>query len=773
MDFGDLPVDAPPRADSTRTRWSIIRLIWHREMRDQLRDRRTVLMIVGLPLVLYPVLGLCVLTFASQFFDKPSRIGIVKPTAEPLEFPQRPAPFEPASVAAIVGFASQPGLAAGVAVPISSAHLDDPPLVRKSTFASPFVRRDEPVAIDQRLKVVWFDSEAEAAKELEAGHIDLLLSASPDFYADLHKAEMGIEFHPSTAELPLGAFPPGRATIRLKFKQENDAGEHAMLRLRGVLDKWRTDLKKVRFVRRGLNAAFDNPFDLDEPKSPHSESDPLKLVEMVIRVFPFMLVMWALAGALYPAVDLCAGEKERGTLETLLISPAGRQEIVLGKFLTIWVFSIASALLNLASMGLTTARFGAILPAGSFPIAALFWCILLSLPLCAFFSAISLAIGAYARSSKEGQYYLMPLFLLTMPLIFVTLAPGVELSPFYSLVPVTGVALLMQKLMTSPGLATVPWLYFIPVLAPIAIYSGLALRWAIDQFQREEVLFREAERLDLKLWLRRAFQEKTATATPGQAMFCFVLLLGLAWMGQGLGGEVAIRHIVVMLAFVATPPMLMAILLNQRPIESLRLRLPSGRDLGLAIGFAALLLPAIVWGRRDLLRDNHQLEDLLGDVGAKASLAQLIAFGLLPTIAEELAFRGFILTGLRKRYRPRTAVMLCAFLGALFHMNVFRFVPIFGMGVLLGVVTLRSGSVWPAMLLRFLAKTAFLVSLPLGDRIADVMTPGWLWMIVVAVTASLAAAAAWNLFWRATVFDGERAASGEDRGEGGPSRRRT
>src|SRR5207248_4564139 len=111
------------------------------------------------------------------------------------------------------------------------------------------------------------------------------------------------------------------------------------------------------------------------------------------RVFPFILVMWSLAGALYPAVDLCAGEKERGTMETLLISPASREEIVWGKFLTIWVFSAATALLNLASMGLTTAVFGHQLPHGALKPAAIFWCVLLAVPLSAFFSAICLAVG--------------------------------------------------------------------------------------------------------------------------------------------------------------------------------------------------------------------------------------------------------------------------------------------------------------------------------------------------------------------------------------------
>src|SRR6202041_4173027 len=94
-------------------------------------------------------------------------------------------------------------------------------------------------------------------------------------------------------------------------------------------------------------------------------------------------------------------------------------------------------------------------------IEALAWCVVLSLPQSAFFSAISLSVGAYARSSKEGQYYLMPLFLVTMPLIFLTLAPGVELNPFYSMVPVTGVALLLQSLMQAGIPQQSHWLYFI------------------------------------------------------------------------------------------------------------------------------------------------------------------------------------------------------------------------------------------------------------------------------------------------------------------------
>src|SRR5262249_24749313 len=333
------------------------------------------------------------------------------------------------------------------------------------------------------------------------------------------------------------------------------------------LGRWKAQLKEVRFLRQGLSAQFDEPFALRNALVPSEEVLAAStLLDMLVRTFPFLLVMWSLAGALYPAVDLCAGEKERGTMETLLISPVSREELVSGKFLTIWVLSAATAFLNLASMGITSTQFSGMLPRDVLRPAGMLWCVLLVLPLSAFFSAISPAIGAYARSSKEGQYYLMPLFLVTTPLIALTFAPGVELNAFYSLVPVTGVALLMQRLMTAP-LDKVPWLYFVPVLVPMALYSWLALRWAIEQFKREEVLFREAERWEMRRWLRRLFREKEALPSTGQALFAFALILVLRWLvlDDGDPGSLVIRTGISYLAFVATPPLLMALLLTTRP----------------------------------------------------------------------------------------------------------------------------------------------------------------------------------------------------------------
>lgn len=745
-------------------RWSIIRLIWLRELRDQLRDRRTLVMIAGLPLLLYPVLGLAVTQLARGFVEQPSPVGIVIGSGPARDFPpRRPDAAGRSPLPALGLLAAAPGnvpalLGACTLERAGREILDYRPFIRNGRIL-PEVRIPAGHLDDRVLVRLVFLDELDLER-LDRGEVDLILTAPDDFFTGLEAGE--------------AADAGPRPALQLHARPSDDRSRLAARRMAPLLEVWKKRLQRARLARRGLPPQFGNPYELRDPTSAASIDMQGRVADMMIRVFPFMLVMWSLAGALYPAVDICAGEKERGTMETLLITPAGREEIVLGKFLTIWVFSAGTALLNLLSMGITALLIGELLPEGGLSPIALFWCVLLCLPQAALFSAVSLAIGAYARSSKEGQYYLMPLFLVTMPLLFLTLAPGVELNPLYALVPVTGVALLMQRLMTSAGLEQVPWLYFAPVLVPMAVYSWLALRWAIVQFQREEVLFREAERLDVRLWLRRLLREKEALPTTGQAFFCFGLILLLRWLSFGLGGgwSSEIHTAVSLIAFVAAPPLFMAVMLNTRPFAALALRRPPNlREVGIAAALAVLLLPplaaltqaAAAW-LPDLLRDPHPIVVILralseGDDLTSGQLGRyLLAYALLPAVCEELAFRGFILTGLQSRLRPRNAVLLGAFLFALYHMNVFLSVPMFCLGVALGLLTRRSGSLLPAVSLHFLHNAALILGIPLGRYIEEWL-PGVaaaLWPVLVAACVALAGALLWWLY-RKPYADLERA----------------
>ena len=584
---------------------------------------------------------------------------------------------------------------------------------------------------------------------LEERRVDLILSAPEDFFAALDSNE-------DLADLP-------RPALQIHARRDDSRSRLAQHRMTWILDSWKKDVRSVRMARKGLTEQFLDPFEMRLPAEPDGAVSKDNVIDMVVRIFPFMLVMWSLAGALYPAVDLCAGEKERGTMETLLITPAGREEIVLGKFLTIWVFSSSTALLNLLSMGITTSLFSSYMPHGGISVAALLWCVVLSLPQAAFFSAISLAIGAYARSSKEGQYYLMPLFVVTMPLIFLTLAPGVELNPLYSLVPVTGVALLMQRLMTASNLGEIPWAYFVPVLAPIGLYSWLALRWAIEQFNREEVLFREAERLDPVLWLKSLFRDKEPLPTTGQAFFCLAILLGLRWLSMSLGNRWSpeMHSAITQLAFVAMPALIMVLLLNTQPGEGLYMHWPRGRETVLAALLALLLLPALIgltqavalWSP-DAPDGKHPLIKILSEISKPTDLdtTQLLlyflAFALVPAICEEIAFRGFVLHGLHHGFRPRNAVLMSSFFFALFHLNVFLFLPTFLLGVVLGLLTVRSRSLFPAIVFHLLHNSVLIALIPLSlyseGMLPRLAQDAWPWLIALCLIA--AAALVWWLY---------------------------
>lgn len=658
-------------------RWSIIRLIWLRELRDQLRDRRTVFMIAVLPVLLYPLGGFAFLQVASTFLNQPAVVGLVG--AENLH-PWRS-----------TGPNAYPALLAerDVGLTFAEEYSPEGKKVRFRTLDAPGPA-DFPAGIDRH--------------ELDSRAVDAILAVPPRFQERVEAGE--------------------QPTVYLLSREKDETSRIAATRVGAGLARWKRDLRRVRFVRQGLPADFDETVKVEEhpPRPAGRPAAAENIFGLLVRIFPFILVMWALAGALYPAVDVCAGEKERGTMETLLISPAGREEIVWGKFLTIWVFSSVTALLNMLSMVVTAWQFGSALPGGTIKVAALFWAVVLLLPLSAFFSALCLAVGAYARSSKEGQYYLMPLFLVTMPLIFLTLAPGVELSPFWSMVPVTGVALLLQRLMLdAPGDRGI-WLYFVPVLAPMVIYCWLALRWAIAQFKSEEVLFREAERLDIGLWLRRLLREKEPLPSAGEAIFCFAVILALRWasFGIGLGQPLWARTGIMQLAFVATPALFMAVMLTTRPARGLSLRAPPAWALAIAPLLALALLPPLAEltlailrqfpGLEELLKQNHPLtrELLAGASGRAGELQLFIVMAVLPALCEELAFRGFILRGLLRGFSPWTAICLSSFLFSLYQMNVFQFVPHFLFGIVLALLVVRSGSVWPAVLFHLVHNTVLM-----------------------------------------------------------------
>ena len=275
-------------------------------------------------------------------------------------------------------------------------------------------------------------------------------------------------------------------------------------RLTALVSAWEKRLREERFTARKLPKDFYQVLTLENPQTdkPKAKRAADELRDTFARVFPFILIMWLVAGAIQPAVDMTAGEKERGTMETLLISPAERSEIVAGKWLAVTLFSFASVVWNvlwLAGGGFLVA---ALLGSPILNPVGVLACVVLALPLAMLFSAVCVALGVFAKSTKEGQYYLMPLILIVMPLAFWAMLPGTELTVLTAIVPVTGPMLLQGRMLAVSGDGVPVW-YFLPVLASSALWVSLALVLAVRQFKTESVLFRESSPVSKRRWRRR------------------------------------------------------------------------------------------------------------------------------------------------------------------------------------------------------------------------------------------------------------------------------
>jgi sodium transport system permease protein len=445
----------------------IVRLIARREMRDLLRDRRTVLIILVLPVVLYPIFGLVGVLFAFTMLEQKVIIGV----AGMEHLPQPRA--HPEGI-----------VAGGLWLAECERRLDDPPLFVDGKFPSSYVKAEGELG-----GIVVKPLDSDDLAPLNSRQVDAMLIVPPDFQEKLKRGE--------------------RPSVTILGREGDETSKLATRRLGGIITRWQHRFKEVRFARLGLPVDFDEPIGIIDPQEdrPVAAKTADELRDMLVRFFPFLLVMWTMAGALHPAIDLTAGEKERGTMETLLISPAERGEIVAGKFLAVWLFTSIAALWNLLWMGGGALVLGFFLPFPIISYGGLGWAALFALPLAALFSAIAIGLGVFARSSKEGQHYLMPLFLITLPLTLWSMTPGLKLSFALSVVPITGLSLLLRQLMSVGGEPVAP-AYWIGVVGSLLVCVALALWWAAMQFTREGVLFREAERFSLFGWMRTAVGKK-------------------------------------------------------------------------------------------------------------------------------------------------------------------------------------------------------------------------------------------------------------------------
>jgi sodium transport system permease protein len=705
---------ARPRLDLRK-----IRIVFQRELRDQLRDRRTLFMVMGLPVLLYPALGIGMLQMAVVFSEKPRTVVMLGSDSLP-----DPGLMDGSAFAA--RWFSDPTDAKRLTVE-TTGRPDTSPESAKRLSDARAIRK----LFDQRSELTGTDNldspPPENVQELQRlnelinvrlrdADIDVLV-VIPDGFADsVEEVNRLIASRTQTAEDPSG-YP--RPVILVSGDEKSLI---ASRRVQRVFDSWEDELLRLRLEAAGLPRSLPSPVDAAVVKIVGSKQESALVWG---KLYPVILVLMTVTGAFYPAVDLAAGEKERGTMETLLISPARRIELVLAKFLTVLVFSTATAVLNLISLGLTATYMvqlvGSVSPAAEVslpppPTSGVIWILIMILPLAAFFSAISLALATFARSTREGQYYLSPLMIIVMLLVGLAASPGVELQPFHSVLPVLGPILLLRELLVNPAGAET--LAYLPaVLGASFVYAGLALWWAVSQFHSESVLFREAERFDLRLWAKRLWTHKPPVPGAGGAITCLVVgLFGQVLLMPPMAGwlsslaesdraRAAIWALVgQQILLFLLPAWLLATTLVSDIRRTFRLRFASPAAIAVAAGLAAALHPLVQelmqqlqWFFPQGLPEGSQdfLKTMLGPT--QPAWLLLLAVALIPAVCEEFLFRGFVLSAFDRPGRSHVAVLLSAVAFGAVHMIPHQVFYATLLGLVLGLLAIRTGSIWPGL----------------------------------------------------------------------------
>jgi sodium transport system permease protein len=251
---------------------------------------------------------------------------------------------------------------------------------------------------------------------------------------------------------------------------------------------------------------------------------------------------------------------------------------------------------------------------------------------------------------------------------------------------------------------------YVPVVVLVTLGCCLlAIRWATDQFNSESVLFRESERLDVNLWVRHLVRDRGATPSFAEAMFCGVLILLIKFfMSFGMASPGTFSDFVMLVAVtqlvvIAMPALLMAVMLTRSPAQTLLLR-PGTLGISLAAVLLAVVLHPAVNLFQVVVNRVYPLNDQLAQ-GLNELILQpdniwvmLLVVAVLPAICEELAFRGFILSGLRHMGHKWTAIVISSmFFGAahaLFQQSIVACV----VGLVLGFIAVQTGSLLPCIL---------------------------------------------------------------------------
>ncbi len=641
-----------------------IRTIYRKELTDILRDRRTLVAMIVVPIVLYPLLML-------------GSIQAVSYQAEALEDER---------------------IAIGVVGKNEALFLQK--IIKED--AEILAAADPPTDSDA-------DQEEESIKPIDDADIRILESVEQmDRLIHGRLIHLGVILDADHMLEDIDR----QISVDYHVDREDVRSATAMFRVDAVIQRTNDRLCAHRLAVRNLPVEMIEPFvatvtDLAVPSS------------ILGQILPLILILMTITGAIYPAIDVTAGERERGTLESLMVCPVSVIDLIVGKFLVVTTVAIMGAALNLTAVSATVffGGFDVLLTSGGggLPLGKMSVILMCLIPFAVLMSAIMIAVCSYARTFKEAQNYVTPVILAVLIPGGIAALPATRLDGVMLVMPVGNMVLLARDLLLG---AVVPHWQTATVLLSTTLYAGAAVAVAAGVFGKESVVFADSGSL------RTLFSRKLIkpSARPPISMGLLVVsLLFPVWFfiqsalspspDEDARGLLYASGVLMPLLFVVLP---VSVLLYWRVDvrNTFSLRLPSLGHLaaGLLIGAFAWVLShginvvqtALVQPPESLTESLARMQDTLS---AMPALTIVLVLGLVPALAEEALFRGFLLGSLRSVAGKWTTVLVTAGIFAVFHFVVFKFPVTAVLGVILAYLCWQSRSILPGVIAHLLHNT--------------------------------------------------------------------
>lgn len=633
-----------------------------RDLLESLRDRRTLFITLFLPMLMYPIVAVS------------STVGVRTAIREREDAPAR----------------------TRLSIVVSGEESDE--------FVSRIERLQEagdPATWPSKLRVEA-TSPKRAKALLEAGRADLWIDLPAGLVPTLDETGMA-RF--------VATLPSSRPTSPV-IREQCGVVLGAVVR----------EARLSRLENAGLQAAVLDPPEISfidlfgKPTVPVQQLGNPTLVGAILM----LLAVLTLTGGYYPAVDAIAGEKERGTIETLLIAPCSPWEFAFGKFVSVFVVTMLTLFSNILSIGMTAAVTQRLLPSHLSLVprqSAVGFAIALAsfTALAAIGTALCLAVTAWSRSTKEAQHSLTPVIIVVSLLSGLAIGPSATASSVLSAVPFSG-QVVVAKEAVLVGQAESPLRAAAALLGPLVVtlvsagfVVAMLVRATASFLVDEEVLFRGPDAAD-GILSRPAFRP---LPTVPQAIAPAAAAVAGLWYLQAIVPDDLLVAIPVQQAVSLVIPLLALAWWQRVDLRrTLRLALPArGRSLWTTVAGAALVgIGLFVVGAAAVLVLVG--EDASAEMRALAArLIKLvmerpvwlswILIAVLPAVCEEVVFRGWVLSGLAgerpDRIRRVAAVAAQAAFFAAVHLLPERMPTTFVLGLVVGWMAMATGSLLPGI----------------------------------------------------------------------------